>query len=211
LASRTTYVPQKGPVNAATSAGLPCLAGKMTPDTPDMQQASVKDFDTERIPIEASRWLMMAQALLFVLTLCFFAISFLGSAPRAFFPSYELSFQTACLNFEPLKYVSNSAVNIQEFVVAGTTLQFPDNDPSCGTANRTVSVDICRIVLNISTSDRSGIIFEGWLPRNWTGRFLATGNGGIDVRIMGCLECFVHLFREPLHSSYAFPMHPKRD
>ncbi|KAE9365281.1 tannase and feruloyl esterase [Stipitochalara longipes BDJ] len=127
---------------------------------------------------------MMAQCLLFVLVVFFFALSVLGRTPQAFFPRHDPNFSTACLNFEPLKYVPNAAVNAHEFVPAGTTLQFPDSDPSCGTANQTISVDICRIALNISTSVRSGIIFESWLPRNWTGRFLATGNGGID----GCIK-----------------------
>lgn len=46
-----------------------------------------------------------------------------------------------------------------------------------------VAVDLCRVALSISTSNRSGITFEIWLPAKWSGRFLATGNGGID----GCL------------------------
>jgi hypothetical protein len=45
-------------------------------------------------------------------------------------------------------------------------------------------VDLCRVALNISTSGRSGVVFEGWLPEGWSGRFLATGNGGID----GCIK-----------------------
>jgi feruloyl esterase len=126
----------------------------------------------------------MAQLLLFVLALCFFALSVLGTTPQLFFPRHDTNFSTACLDFEPLKYVPNAAVNAHEFVAAGTTLQFPDTDPTCSIFNQTVSIDICRIALNISTSGRSGIIFESWLPRNWTGRFLATGNGGID----GCIK-----------------------
>ena len=94
------------------------------------------------------------------------------------------SFETKCLQFDPTSYVSSASVNALEFVTAGTTLQFPDNDPSCARPNQTVSVDICRVALNISTSDKSGIIFESWLPESWTGRFLATGNGGID----GCIK-----------------------
>jgi len=126
----------------------------------------------------------MAQVLLFVLALLFFAPFVLGSTPQPFFPRQDPNFSTACLGFEPLKYVPDAAVNAHEFITAGTTLQFLDSDPSCAPPNQTVSVDICRIALNISTSDRSGIIFESWLPRNWTGRFLATGNGGID----GCIK-----------------------
>ncbi|KAL9107490.1 MAG: hypothetical protein Q9227_007591 [Pyrenula ochraceoflavens] len=72
---------------------------------------------------------------------------------------------------------------ILEYVPAGTNLSFPYNDPSCATSNQLVSKDVCRVALSISTSNRSGITFEMWLPRNWTGRFLATGNGGIA----GCI------------------------
>jgi feruloyl esterase len=94
------------------------------------------------------------------------------------------SFETKCLQFDPTAYVSDASVNALEFVAAETTLQFPGNDPSCARPNQTVSVDICRVALNISTSGKSGIIFESWLPNSWTGRFLATGNGGID----GCIK-----------------------
>jgi hypothetical protein len=93
-------------------------------------------------------------------------------------------FRSTCSTFEPTQYVANATVTVHEFVAAGTTLIFPDNDPSCARPNQTVSADVCRVALNISTSSRSGIIFEGWLPENWTGRFLATGNGGID----GCIK-----------------------
>ena len=93
-------------------------------------------------------------------------------------------FRTTCSTFEPTRYVTNATVTAHEFVAAGTTLLFPDNDLTCARPNQTVSVDVCRFALNISTSSRSGVIFELWLPGNWTGRFLATGNGGID----GCIK-----------------------
>jgi feruloyl esterase len=69
-------------------------------------------------------------------------------------------FQSACLTFDPVQYIPNGTVNAHEFVAAGSTLLFPDNDPSCGRPNQTVSADVCRIALNISTSSRSGVIFE---------------------------------------------------
>jgi feruloyl esterase len=156
----------------------------MTTEFPRMQETSSQKTHTPRTPIETSWWLMMAQLVLFSLALCFFALSVLGSTSQPFFQRQHADFPTACLAFEPLKYISNAAVNSHEFITAGTILQFPGTDPSCGISNQTVSVDMCRVALNISTSDRSGIIFESWLPRNWTGRFLATGNGGID----GCIK-----------------------
>lgn len=94
------------------------------------------------------------------------------------------TFETSCLSFNPIEHIVNATVNIHEFVAAGTTLLFPHNDASCGRTSQVSSVDVCRIALNISTSARSGIIFESWLPANWTGRFLTTGNGGID----GCIK-----------------------
>lgn len=94
------------------------------------------------------------------------------------------AFRTACSNFDPTRYVSNATVTNHEFVAAGTTLLFPGNDPSCARPNQTVTVDVCRIALNISTSSKSSVILEGWFPESWTGRFLATGNGGID----GCIK-----------------------
>jgi feruloyl esterase len=30
-----------------------------------------------------------------------------------------------------------------------------------------------------------GITLEAWMPTNWTGRFLSTGNGDIS----GCIQC----------------------
>jgi hypothetical protein len=92
-------------------------------------------------------------------------------------------FRQRCLCFAPEQYIHNSTRTVLSYVPANTTLLFPDNDATCARPNQTVSVDICRIALSIPTSNRSSITFEMWLPRNWTGRFLGTGNGGID----GCL------------------------
>lgn len=90
------------------------------------------------------------------------------------------SFQQSCLSFQPQKYVHNSTLTVREFVPANTNLTFPDNDATCSRASQLVSADICRIAMSIPTSERSSITYEMWLPRDWSGRFLATGNGGID-------------------------------
>ncbi|RDW62303.1 carboxylic ester hydrolase-17 [Coleophoma cylindrospora] len=97
---------------------------------------------------------------------------------------YNDTFQARCLAFNPLDLVANATVNAHEFVTAGTTLLFPDNDATCARPSQTVSVDVCRIALNISTSSTSGLLAESWFPSNWTGRFLTLGNGGID----GCIK-----------------------
>ena len=97
------------------------------------------------------------------------------------------SFQDKCLAFTPEAQIYNSTRTVLEYIVAGTNLTLPDNDPTCARPSQVVAVNICRVGLIIPTSNRSSISFELWLPENWSDRFLVTGNGGID----GCQFCFV--------------------
>ena len=62
-----------------------------------------------------------------------------------------------------------------EFVTAGTNLSLPDNNATCAQTFQLVPTDICRVALYVSTSDQSGFNMEAWLPSNWTGRYLSTG------------------------------------
>ncbi|KAH7095454.1 Tannase/feruloyl esterase [Paraphoma chrysanthemicola] len=94
------------------------------------------------------------------------------------------SFEQACLAFRPETIVPGATRNILDYVRSGTTLTFPDNDATCNRGSQIVSANLCRIALSIETSPESSITFEAWLPETWTGRFLATGNGGID----GCIK-----------------------
>ena len=90
------------------------------------------------------------------------------------------TFEEKCLSFRPETYIEGATRNVLEFVNAGTTVKFPDNDATCNRASQAVSTDLCRIGLSIKTSGTSNVTFEAWLPEDWSGRFLATGNGGID-------------------------------
>lgn len=38
--------------------------------------------------------------------------------------------------------------------------------------------------MRVETSNRSEITLEAWLPIDWNGRFLSTGNGGVS----GCIQ-----------------------
>ncbi|KAJ3862620.1 Tannase/feruloyl esterase [Lentinula novae-zelandiae] len=85
----------------------------------------------------------------------------------------------------PLKSsIPNTTVYFSDLLFAGTTVQLSDNHPSCERPSQLVFEDTCRIAMYVSTSNRSGINMEIWLPRNWTGRFLSTGNGGLS----GCIQ-----------------------
>ena len=90
------------------------------------------------------------------------------------------NFQRKCLSFTPEAYVFNSTRQVLDYVQAGTNLTFPYNDPTCERPNQVVAVDLCRVALSIATSNRSSITFEMWLPTQWSGRLLGTGNGGLD-------------------------------
>ena len=89
-------------------------------------------------------------------------------------------FQEHCLSFTPENYIFNSTREVVEYVSAGTNLTFPDNDPTCARPSQIITANLCRVALSIPTSNRSSITFEMWLPAQWNGRFLGTGNGGID-------------------------------
>ena len=93
------------------------------------------------------------------------------------------SFQTKCTQFADKIDFPNVKVNFANYVAGGTNLSLADNPPSCGESSQSVAKDVCRIAMAVATSNSSEITLEAWFPRNYTGRFLSTGNGGIS----GCM------------------------
>lgn len=85
---------------------------------------------------------------------------------------------------ERLKLLPNTTIHETSFVAAGTNLTFPNDDSTCTIHAQVVSVDICRVSGLVETGPSSNITMEAWLPLNWTGRFLAVGNGGMG----GCIK-----------------------
>ncbi|KAK1220530.1 hypothetical protein PQX77_016698 [Marasmius sp. AFHP31] len=113
-------------------------------------------------------------------------MSLLAVLPLA--PSFD--FDSAC-NLSALSSISSQLEPPTQFfqasiVPAGSNLTFPDVDPSCVVNAPPVIIesDICRITMQVETSSSSRIKMETWLPRDWTGRFLSTGNGGLG----GCIQ-----------------------
>lgn len=96
----------------------------------------------------------------------------------------QCSFEQQCSKLASKLQIENATVWFVEPMAAGTNMSFPDADPTCAQGALAVDVDFCRVALYVATSDRSGISMEAWLPRDWTGRFLSTGNGGLN----GCLS-----------------------
>jgi len=102
-------------------------------------------------------------------------------------PAAPVDHSKKCADFASTLVVKNGIINGSYFLPAGTNFTAPLYDPSCNAALTPVVVpiarDMCRLVLNVTTSQRSAIRMEAWLPIDWTGRFLSAGNGGLN----GCI------------------------
>lgn len=92
-------------------------------------------------------------------------------------------FQDTCAGIISQLDITNGTIWFSQYIPGGTNLTNPDYDVTCtelgNPAGALVTQDICRIALAVNTSDISQVSIETWLPRNWTGRFLSTGNGGL--------------------------------
>ncbi|KAK1599287.1 tannase and feruloyl esterase [Colletotrichum navitas] len=96
----------------------------------------------------------------------------------------NVTFEQQCSQFASSLQIPGANTTATEYIPAGTTLQFPGSDPTCTRPSQNVTANLCRVTARIATSVRSGIKFEAWLPENWTGRFLSTGNGALG----GCIQ-----------------------
>lgn len=94
-------------------------------------------------------------------------------------------FQSRCLSFQPLNYISNATIRKQEYVTAGTVITEAHHEPDCLTSpDQTVSVNMCRIAMNITTSPSSQIVSEAWFPDVYENRLFTVGTSGMG----GCVR-----------------------
>lgn len=83
----------------------------------------------------------------------------------------------------------NTTISLSQYIPGGTVLNLTSvvNSTCLGTNTgpvaQKVSFDICRVAAYTKTSERSGIHYEIWMPRSWSGRFISHGNGGLS----GCI------------------------
>lgn len=107
----------------------------------------------------------------------------LGASSVCAAPAYS-DLASKCAALATKLAIENTTVVSSQLVTKGTNLTLPIYDPTCTTPPIVIAADMCRVALNVSTSDRSGFRMEAWLPSNWTGRFLSGGNGGLN----GCIK-----------------------
>ncbi|KNG88563.1 feruloyl esterase B-1 [Aspergillus nomiae NRRL 13137] len=95
------------------------------------------------------------------------------------------SFQVQCESFREKIKQPNATVHSVTYVPAGVNISMEYNPAICGGDDPITSTfAFCRIALNVTTSSKSQIFMEAWLPSNYSGRFLSTGNGGLG----GCIK-----------------------
>lgn len=92
----------------------------------------------------------------------------------------------ACASLGASLAIEDVTVNFATYLPAGSNISLSQDYglASCGYTTQVISNDLCRLAMYVATSNRSGITLEAWLPTNWTGRFLSTGNGGVS----GCIQ-----------------------
>ncbi|RSL55421.1 hypothetical protein CEP53_007119 [Fusarium sp. AF-6] len=100
------------------------------------------------------------------------------------FSETGVDFATRCADFATSLQLPDTKVWFTEHVSPGTKITFPNNHETCRRPEQVVDVELCRVAMSVATSPISNISFEAWLPSNWTGRFLSTGNGGMS----GCIQ-----------------------
>lgn len=83
-----------------------------------------------------------------------------------------------------VEQLPDTFINSTTHVAKGDDITIPPIHPSCNVFSQASPYDFCRVQLHQATSSRSGVDVEAWLPSNWTGRFLSTGNGGLG----GCIS-----------------------
>lgn len=80
--------------------------------------------------------------------------------------------------------IENTTVRQVNYVSAGTNLSIPATHPTCAPFQAAIEFDFCRVQLTTATSSDSSVDLETWLPSDYSGRFLSTGNGGLG----GCIS-----------------------
>ncbi|KAK5692005.1 Feruloyl esterase [Elasticomyces elasticus] len=106
---------------------------------------------------------------------------------RAFAQQPASYSDSACSSIAASFDYPDVTINFAQAIPAGTNISLDQSTPelaSCTRPSQVAPVDLCRIAMFVKTTEISNITLEAWLPANWTGRFLSTGNGGLS----GCIQ-----------------------
>src|SRR5215831_13242384 len=95
-----------------------------------------------------------------------------------------LAITRTILGEEPLQAVHCDRAAVDSLKMEGLTIQSVEATaagafkPPRAAAPLTQAPGFCRIQAAVSSTPESLITFEVWIPENWNGKIVATGNGG---------------------------------
>jgi hypothetical protein len=103
-------------------------------------------------------------------------------------PQESFEFDCAALPYHLNQSNAPNTTVWTQYVAGGSTIDLSGVNSTCvamnnGSLLQFVPFDVCRVAAFTATSARSGIDYEIWLPKSWTGRFISHGNGGLS----GCI------------------------
>ncbi|KAF2685132.1 tannase and feruloyl esterase [Lentithecium fluviatile CBS 122367] len=98
------------------------------------------------------------------------------------------SFQERCAALaDSIELDQPFAINVAQYLPPNATIDYNAeglNETCADTIAYPIPVGVCRLNLRVATSERSELYMEVWLPEQWEGRLLTTGNGGLA----GCIQ-----------------------
>lgn len=114
------------------------------------------------------------------------ALIWLGDTPNPQYPLHIPSL-SRCAALKDTLHLENTTILEAAYIHAHSNISVPGTciEPDIGATGRVVvESSVCRVYFVVNTTEDSAVHAEAWLPDEWYGRFLATGNGGLG----GC-EC----------------------
>ncbi|KAJ5116854.1 hypothetical protein N7456_001202 [Penicillium angulare] len=109
----------------------------------------------------------------------------LASIAGAAVTAKQSPFEAKCNAFKSKIKVANSHIHDVAYIPVGSNITKEYDASTCSDGDSSpTTFDFCRVTLNVTTSAKSQFFMEAWLPSNYSGRFLSTGNGGLG----GCVK-----------------------
>jgi feruloyl esterase len=108
------------------------------------------------------------------------------------------SFQSKCAALaSSIELDQPFTINVAQYLPANATIDYKAeglNETCSDAVAYPIPIGVCRLNLRVETTERSEVYMEVWLPENWEGRLLTTGNGGLA----GCTCSYLtHTCRVP--------------
>lgn len=174
-------------IAASTTAGLPSSvtdpATQSIDSTTDATPGSSSSSNTSTAPTSASSTVPLRTG---SSTVSIFPSASANSSSNANFTMSSTGCSSLCSSLDFPSSLSVDPISCVSYAANDTiTIEGGQATATCG-STITPSIDLCRVVLSITTSEESEVYVEVWLPdgdSTWNGRTMSTDNSGVN----GCV------------------------